>query len=166
MTAVDLALMGATLADGGVYPVTRARVAVLPVCRAVLAAMTTAGLYETSGDWLHDIGLPGKSGIGGGIVTFSPGKGGLGSFAPPLDRAGNSVRGQRAAAALMLQRTFGTHVSGPLRDPSLGEGPANRGPAKRGAEMVLGRTSCRMWRRGPERSSNASNRARELGRPC
>lgn len=60
--------------------------------------MTTAGLYEPSGDWLYDIGLPGKSGIGGGIVTVSPGKGGLGTFSPPLDAAGNSVRGQLAAA--------------------------------------------------------------------
>ena len=59
--------------------------------------MTTAGLYETSGDWLYDIGLPGKSGIGGGIVTVSPGKGGLGTFAPPLDSAGNSVKGQLVA---------------------------------------------------------------------
>ena len=56
------------------------------VCRYALAVMATAGLYETSGDWLFDIGLPGKSGIGGGIVTVSPGKGGLGTFAPPLDR--------------------------------------------------------------------------------
>ena len=54
--------------------------------------MTTAGLYETSGDWLYDVGLPGKSGIGGGIVTVSPGKGGLGTFAPRLDAAGNSVK--------------------------------------------------------------------------
>ena len=59
--------------------------------------MTTAGLYETSGDWLYDIGLPGKSGIGGGIVTVAPGKGGLGTFAPLLDGAGNSVKGQLAA---------------------------------------------------------------------
>ena len=58
--------------------------------------MVTAGLYETSGDWLYEVGLPGKSGIGGGIVTVSPGKGGLGTFAPPLDEAGNSVRGQLA----------------------------------------------------------------------
>ena len=60
--------------------------------------MATAGLYETSGDWLYDVGLPGKSGIGGGIVTVSPGKGGLGTFAPPLDAAGNSVKGQLVAA--------------------------------------------------------------------
>jgi glutaminase len=59
-----------------------------------------AGLYETSGDWLFDVGLPGKSGIGGGIVTVSPGKGALGTFSPPLDRAGNSVRGQLTAAYL------------------------------------------------------------------
>ena len=70
------------------------------VCHYALAVMATAGLYETSGDWLFDIGLPGKSGIGGGIVTVSPGKGGLGTFAPPLDRAGNSVKGQLVAKFL------------------------------------------------------------------
>jgi glutaminase len=62
--------------------------------------MTTAGLYEASGDWLYDIGLPGKSGIGGGIVTVAPGKGGLGTFSPLLDSAGNSVKGQLAARFL------------------------------------------------------------------
>ena len=62
--------------------------------------MLTAGLYETSGDWLYEIGLPGKSGIGGGIVTVSPGKGGLGTFAPLLDEAGNSVKGQLVAQFL------------------------------------------------------------------
>ena len=65
-----------------------------------LAVMTTAGLYETSGDWLYDVGVPGKSGIGGGIVVVSPGKGALASFAPPLDEFGNSVKGQLAARFL------------------------------------------------------------------
>jgi glutaminase len=92
VTAKDLAVMGATLADGGVNPLTRERVVDAESCRYALAVMATAGLYETSGDWLFDIGLPGKSGIGGGIVTVSPGKGGLGTFAPRLDRAGNSVK--------------------------------------------------------------------------
>jgi glutaminase len=92
--------MGATLADGGVNPVTRERVIAADVCRYALAAMVTAGMYETSGDWLYDVGLPAKSGIGGGIVTVSPGKGGLGTFAPPLDGAGNSVKGQLAAKFL------------------------------------------------------------------
>src|SRR3954447_18975448 len=92
--------MGATLADGGVNPVTRQRVVDAAVCHYALTVMITAGLYETSGDWLYDIGLPGKSGVGGGIVTVAPGKGGLGTFAPPLDSAGNSVKGQLAAGFL------------------------------------------------------------------
>lgn len=96
VTAHDLALMGATLASGGVNPKTRVRVVDPMVCHYTLAVMATAGLYETSGDWLYEIGLPGKSGIGGGIVTVSPGKGALGTFAPRLDAAGNSVRGQLA----------------------------------------------------------------------
>ena len=100
VTAHDLAVMGATLADGGVNPVTGDRVVDEETCRHTLAVMTTAGLYETSGDWLYDVGLPGKSGVGGGIVTVAPGKGGLGTFAPPLDEAGNSVRGQLAARFL------------------------------------------------------------------
>ncbi|HYB44869.1 MAG TPA: glutaminase A [Candidatus Methylomirabilis sp.] len=100
VSARDLAVMGATLADGGVNPITRKRVVDAAVCHYALAVMATAGLYETSGDWLFDIGLPGKSGIGGGIVTVSPGKGGLGTFAPPLDSAGNSVKGQLVAKFL------------------------------------------------------------------
>jgi glutaminase len=100
VSARDLAVMGATLADGGVNPLTRERVVDASVCHYALTVMTTAGLYETSGDWLYDIGLPGKSGIGGGIVTVSPGKGGLGTFAPPLDGAGNSVKGQLVAKFL------------------------------------------------------------------
>jgi glutaminase len=100
VTAKDLAVMGATLADGGVNPITRLRVVDALTCRYTLAVMTTAGLYETSGDWLFDIGLPGKSGIGGGILAVAPGKGGLGTFAPPLDEFGNSVKGQLVARFL------------------------------------------------------------------
>jgi glutaminase len=100
VSAKDLAVMGATLADGGVNPLTKERLVDPIICHYTLAVMATAGLYETSGDWLYDIGLPGKSGIGGGIVTVSPGKGGLGTFAPPLDQAGNSVKGQLVAKFL------------------------------------------------------------------
>jgi glutaminase len=100
VTARDLAVMGATLADGGINPVTGEQVVGRATCRATLAVMATAGLYETSGDWLYQVGLPAKSGIGGGIVTASPGKGGLGTFSPPLDAAGNSVRGQLVAEYL------------------------------------------------------------------
>jgi glutaminase len=100
VTAKDLAVMGATLADGGVCPATQQRVVDADVARVTLAVMTIAGLYETSGDWLLDVGVPGKSGIGGGIVTVSPGKGALGTFGPRLDAAGNSVQGQLAAQFL------------------------------------------------------------------
>jgi len=113
VSAKDLAVMGATLADGGVNPVTKERVVDPDVCHYALAVMTTAGLYETSGDWLYDIGLPGKSGIGGGIVTVSPGKGGLGTFAPPLDSAGNSVKGQLVAKFLSQSLGMDLFVSQP-----------------------------------------------------
>ena len=108
VSARDLATMGATLALGGVNPLTGERVVNEETCRHVLAVMTTAGLYQTSGDWLYDVGLPGKSGIGGGIITVAPGKGGLATFAPPLDEAGNSVRGQLAAR--FLSRALGLDI--------------------------------------------------------
>jgi glutaminase len=103
VTAKDLAVMAATLANGGVNPVTKVRVIDAIHCQHVLAVMVTAGLYETSGDWLYETGLPGKSGVGGGMLTVSPGKGGLGTFAPLLDGAGNSVKGQ-AVARLLSER--------------------------------------------------------------
>ncbi|MDT9692840.1 glutaminase A [Streptomyces sp. P9(2023)] len=104
----DLAVMGATLADGGMNPLTGVQVVAPGTCRRVLAAMAASGLYERSGDWLYDIGLPGKSGVSGGIVAVAPGKGALASFSPPLDTAGNSVRGQRAARH--LSRTLGLNL--------------------------------------------------------
>lgn len=113
VSARDLAVMGATLADGGLNPVTRERVVDAATCHYALAVMTTAGLYETSGDWLYEVGLPGKSGIGGGIVTASPGKGGLGTFAPPLDAAGNSVKGQLVARFLSQALGMDLFVSKP-----------------------------------------------------
>jgi glutaminase len=97
---------------GGVNPLTREQVVDPESCHCTLAVMTTAGLYETSGDWLYDIGLPGKSGIGGGIVTVAPGKGGLGTFAPLLDAAGNSVKGQLAAAFLSRRLGLDLFASG------------------------------------------------------
>jgi glutaminase len=115
VSAKDLAVMGATLADGGVNPITQERVVDPIVCHYALAVMATAGLYETSGDWLYDIGLPGKSGIGGGIVTVSPGKGGLGTFAPPLDSAGNSVKGQLVAKFLSQRLGLDLFLSKPER---------------------------------------------------
>jgi glutaminase len=97
---IGFGIHGRDLGQRGVNPITKTRVVDAGICQCALAVLTTAGLYETSGDWLYDIGLPGKSGIGGGIVTVSPGKGGLGTFAPPLDKAGHSVKGQLVAKFL------------------------------------------------------------------
>src|SRR5262249_47839866 len=111
VAARDLVVMGAPLADGGLNPLTKERVVDAGSCRYVLAVMATAGLYETSGDWLFSIGLPGKSGIGGGIVVVAFGKGGLGTFAPPLDKAGNSVKGQLVARFLAERLGMNLFVS-------------------------------------------------------
>lgn len=113
VSARDLAVMAATLADGGLNPITKQQVVDPSVCHYVLAVMATAGMYETSGDWLYDIGLPGKSGIGGGIHAVSPGKGGLGIFGPRLDQAGNSVKGQLAAKFLSRQLGMDLFASKP-----------------------------------------------------
>ncbi len=114
-SAKDLAVMGACLADGGVNPLSGERVVAADVCHYTLAVMVTAGLYEHSGDWLYDVGLPGKSGIGGGIVTVSPGKGGLGTFAPRLDAVGNSVKGQLVARFLSRRLGLDLFASKPQR---------------------------------------------------
>lgn len=108
VTTRDLAVMAATLADGGVNPVTGRRVVSAAVCRDTLAVLASTGLYERSGEWLFEIGLPGKSGVAGGLITVAPGKAGIATFSPPLDDAGNSVRGQRATA--YLSRVLGLNV--------------------------------------------------------
>lgn len=118
VTATDLATMGATLADAGVQPVTGERLLSAEHCQAVLAVMMTAGLYETSGDWLYDVGLPGKSGISGGIITIAPGKGGMATYSPPLDSAGNSVRGQLATRYLSRRLGLNLFASRRLMQPA------------------------------------------------
>jgi len=98
VNAQDLATMAATLANGGKNPVTGKQVMKAENVPAVLAVMATAGLYDDSGKWLYHTGLPGKSGVGGGIIAVSPGKFGIAVISPPLDEAGNSVRAQKAIA--------------------------------------------------------------------
>jgi len=100
VSAHDLSVMGATLALGGRNPITGKQVIDASHVPGVLALMATAGMYDDSGKWLYRTGLPTKSGVGGGLIAVSPGKAGIGTFAPPLDKAGNSVRGQRAIADL------------------------------------------------------------------
>jgi glutaminase len=100
VNAKDLATMAATLAFGGKNPVTGKQVLDSGKVPGVLAVMATAGLYDDSGKWLYHTGLPAKSGVGGGIIAVSPGKFGIAVVSPPLDDAGNSVRAQRAIAAV------------------------------------------------------------------
>lgn len=124
VSAHDLAVMGATLADGGINPVTGERAIEAHTCKRVLAVLATAGLYEHSGDWLYEIGIPGKSGVSGGIVAIAPGKGAIGVFSPKLDDAGNSVRGQRLVKNLSQRLGLNLFASAPigftgaLRDPA------------------------------------------------
>jgi glutaminase len=98
VNAKDLAMMAATLANGGKNPVTGKQVMKTENVPEVLAVMATAGLYDDSGKWLYHTGLPAKSGVGGGIIAVSPGKFGIAVVSPPLDAAGNSVRAQKAIA--------------------------------------------------------------------
>ena len=98
VNAKDLATMAATLANGGKNPVTGKQVMKSENVPEVLAVMATAGLYDDSGKWLYATGLPAKSGVGGGIIAVSPGKFGIAVISPPLDKAGNSVRAQKAIA--------------------------------------------------------------------
>ncbi|HVH28615.1 MAG TPA: glutaminase A [Vicinamibacterales bacterium] len=100
VNARDLAIMAATLAAGGRNPVTNKQVMDAAKVPGVLAVMATAGLYDDSGKWLYHTGLPAKSGVGGGIIAVSPGKFGIAVVAPPLDDAGNSIKAQRAIAAI------------------------------------------------------------------
>ncbi|WP_151172887.1 glutaminase A [Pseudoalteromonas ruthenica] len=96
VTTKDLAMMASVLANGGTHPVTGEALMTAENVQRVLAVMATAGLYETSGDWAFQVGLPAKSGVGGGIIAVMPGKFAIAAFSPKLDEAGNSVRAQRA----------------------------------------------------------------------
>ncbi|WP_288843144.1 glutaminase A [uncultured Deefgea sp.] len=94
----DLAVMGATLAAGGINPLNKQRVLKAENVPRILAEMTMEGLYDSSGDWAYTVGLPGKSGVGGGILAVAPGQLAIAGFSPPLDPIGNSVRGQLMVA--------------------------------------------------------------------
>ena len=96
VNAKDLAIMAATLANGGKNPVTGKVLMKAANVPEVLAVMATAGLYDDSGKWLYKTGLPAKSGVGGGIIAVVPGKFGIASISPPLDSAGNSYKAQLA----------------------------------------------------------------------
>ncbi|MGF1725356.1 glutaminase A [Photobacterium nomapromontoriensis] len=108
VTSVQLATMGATLANGGFNPITKEQVVSQHNVPHILAEMMMEGLYESSGDWAYDVGLPGKSGVGGGLIAVIPNVGGIAAFAPPLDECGNSVKGQRMIK--QVAKTLGWNI--------------------------------------------------------
>jgi glutaminase len=108
VTCRDLAAMAATLANGGVNPVTGERALPLRHVREVLSVMHTCGMYDAAGQWAFDVGVPAKSGVSGGILVVVPGKGGVGVFSPGLDTHGNSVRGIRVCHE--ISERLGLHV--------------------------------------------------------
>jgi glutaminase len=108
VNAKDLAMMAATLANGGVNPVTHERAIDERYVQDVISVMLTCGMYDASGEWAYRVGMPAKSGVGGGILAVVPGKLGIGTFSPPLDAKGNSVRGIRVCEDLSTD--FGLHL--------------------------------------------------------
>lgn len=100
VTCRDLAFMGATLANEGINPLTRERAIQRDYVANILSVMSTCGMYDFSGEWIYRVGLPAKSGVGGGIVAVLPGQLGIGVFSPPLDTQGNSARGIRVCVDL------------------------------------------------------------------
>ena len=114
VTCADLGVMAATLANSGVNPVTGDRLLDDANVERVLAVMSTCGMYDASGTWVYEVGLPAKSGIGGGVVGVLPGQFGIALYSPPVDAQGSSVRG--VAACRQLSSEFDLHL---LRAPSL-----------------------------------------------
>ncbi|MFY9513548.1 MAG: glutaminase A, partial [Rubrivivax sp.] len=107
----DLALMAATLANGGIHPLTGARAVAAEHVGPILSVMTTCGVYDLTGEWVYHVGMPAKSGVGGGIIAVLPGQLGIGVFSPALDERGNSVRGVEVCKA--LSRELGLHFLQP-----------------------------------------------------
>jgi len=108
MNCHDLAVMGATLANGGVNPFTRERALKAEYVKDLLSIMLSCGMYDYAGEWAYRVGIPAKSGVSGGIVAVVPGKFGIGIFSPLLDPRGNSVRGVRVCQE--LSQRFGLHA--------------------------------------------------------
>ncbi len=108
VTTIDLAIMGATLANGGTNPVTGFQVVEPAVARRTLSLMASCGMYDHAGEWAYRVGIPAKSGVSGGIVAVKPGQFGIGVYSPGLDEAGNSSRG--VAALTLLSDHFGLHL--------------------------------------------------------
>jgi len=146
VTCRDLGVMAATLATGGVNPVTRERVLAAENVDEILSVMTTCGMYDFAGEWVYRVGMPAKSGVAGGILAVLPGQLGIGVFSPPLDERGNSVRG--VAVCRAMSDELGLHF---LRAP------------RASLSSVRSRSSLRRIRSKRSRSSADEHLLTELG---
>lgn len=115
VTCADLAVMSATLANQGINPLTNERAIAQEYVDNVLGVMATCGMYDWSGEWIYRVGLPAKSGVGGGILATLPGQLGIGVFSPPLDKQGNSARGIRVCSE--MARGLALHLFNPSAAP-------------------------------------------------
>lgn len=104
----DLAIMGATLANGGINPISGRRAINEEYIKDLLSVMFTCGMYDFAGEWVYKVGFPAKSGVGGGIIAIIPGQMGIAVFSPPLDRRGNSIRGIQVCQELSAR--FKLHI--------------------------------------------------------
>ncbi len=104
----DLAVMGATLANNGVNPMTHEKAIDSDYVKDLLSVMYTCGMYDAAGEWVYKVGFPAKSGVSGGIIAVVPGHMGIAVFSPPLDNHGNSIRGIRVCKE--LSQRFGLHI--------------------------------------------------------
>ena len=132
VTARDIAVMAATLANRGVNPVTGEQVMTPYAISRTLSVMTSSGMYDYAGEWIYRVGIPAKSGVGGGILAALPARLGLGSYSPKLDSHGNSVRGIKVCEALsqhydlhMLNRSDDARNS-IIADYDIGKNPSRR----------------------------------------
>ncbi len=117
VTCHDLAVIGATLANGGVNPTTGERAIEAGYVQDLLSIMHTCGMYDYAGEWAYRVGIPAKSGVGGGIVAVVPGKMGIGTFSPLLDERGNSIRGIKVCQDLADR--FGLHIFNPTSNDDI-----------------------------------------------
>ncbi len=113
VNARNLAVMAATLGNGGVNPITKKKVVSPETCAFTLSVMATAGLYDDSGQWLYEVGLPGKSGVGGGIIAVCPGKFGIAVISPPLNVVGNSVKAQKTIYDIVKELKVNPYLVSP-----------------------------------------------------
>lgn len=132
--SIDLAMIAATLANGGVNPRTGVRAASAQTVRSVLSVMMSCGMYNHAGAWMQTVGLPAKSGVAGGIIAVLPGQLGMGTFSPRLDDAGNSVRGVRVCET--ITKDLGLHMIQP--------GPPKASPIR--TRFRMGEVQSKKWR--------------------